>query len=360
MSKILTAVAVMQLVEQAKVDLDAWPGEYVPEFPETWNMRVRDLFTHSGCMIDHHSQGRGYITTGNAELPPLVDVSKAYVREFPDLACEPGLVTSYSNPHYLVLGRIVEEVSGQSFEDYVTAHLLIPLGLESATYRFDPADQRYARLHATNTETEQLIKDMNAYSPISDASLVVHIGDSHTTMTPFRVLAPWGGTYSTPTDVAAFLQMHLNGGRYGDAELLQPESVAAMQERLIALDGSDLGMGLGWWHGEDEFGPFVYHMGTVNVGEALMRVYPEQDVGVVVMGSVVDYRPDKILDGLMQAFVAHNDAVKETIPASQLLVFEVKDGWEPLCAFLGVPAPAEAFPRTNHREEFWDRVNGEI
>jgi len=65
-------------------------------------------------------------------------------------------------------------------------------------------------------------------------------------------------------------------------------------------------------------------------------------------------------DGLMQAFVAHNDAVKETIPASQLLVFEVKDGWEPLCAFLGVPAPAEAFPRTNHREEFWDRVNGEI
>ena len=66
------------------------------------------------------------------------------------------------------------------------------------------------------------------------------------------------------------------------------------------------------------------------------------------------------LDGLVQAFIAHNDAVKEAIPASQLLVFEVKDGWEPLCAFLGVPTPTEAFPRTNHREEFWDRVNGEI
>jgi hypothetical protein len=63
---------------------------------------------------------------------------------------------------------------------------------------------------------------------------------------------------------------------------------------------------------------------------------------------------------LIQAFIAHNAAVKETVPASQLLVFEVKDGWEPLCTFLDVPVPAEEFPRTNHREEFWDRVNGKI
>jgi len=65
-------------------------------------------------------------------------------------------------------------------------------------------------------------------------------------------------------------------------------------------------------------------------------------------------------DELIQAFIAHNDAVKETIPASQLLVFEVKDGWGPLCNFLGVAAPAEVFPRTNHLEEFWDRVEGKI
>jgi len=65
-------------------------------------------------------------------------------------------------------------------------------------------------------------------------------------------------------------------------------------------------------------------------------------------------------DGLVKGFIAHNDAVKETIPASQLLVFEVKQGWEPLCTFLDAPIPAEEFPRTNHREEFWDRVNGKI
>ncbi len=63
-------------------------------------------------------------------------------------------------------------------------------------------------------------------------------------------------------------------------------------------------------------------------------------------------------DGLMQAFVAHNEAVKATIPADQLLQFEVKQGWRPLCEFLDVPVPDEPFPRTNDRAEFWDLVTG--
>ena len=62
-------------------------------------------------------------------------------------------------------------------------------------------------------------------------------------------------------------------------------------------------------------------------------------------------------EALKKAFVAHNEAVMATIPADRLLVFEVKDGWEPLCEFLQVPVPDEPFPRTNHREEFWDLVS---
>ena len=62
--------------------------------------------------------------------------------------------------------------------------------------------------------------------------------------------------------------------------------------------------------------------------------------------------------GLAKAFVAHNEAVKALIPAKNLLVYEVKQGWEPLCKFLGVPTPTSEFPRTNGREEFWERVKG--
>jgi hypothetical protein len=56
---------------------------------------------------------------------------------------------------------------------------------------------------------------------------------------------------------------------------------------------------------------------------------------------------------LIQAFHDHVREVRETIPAERLLVYEVKEGWEPLCAFLGVPVPDEPFPRLNDRDNFW-------
>lgn len=59
---------------------------------------------------------------------------------------------------------------------------------------------------------------------------------------------------------------------------------------------------------------------------------------------------------LEQAFVTHQKAVQDLIPAEQLLVYEVRQGWEPLCEFLKVAVPAEAFPRTNQRAEFWELV----
>ena len=65
-------------------------------------------------------------------------------------------------------------------------------------------------------------------------------------------------------------------------------------------------------------------------------------------------------DELMRRFEAHCEAVEAEIPAERLLVFEVREGWAPLCAFLGKPVPDEPFPRTNHREEFWDTVTGNV
>lgn len=65
-------------------------------------------------------------------------------------------------------------------------------------------------------------------------------------------------------------------------------------------------------------------------------------------------------EGLVAAFNAHTEAVRRTVPADRLLVFDVKEGWAPLCQFLAKPKPAEPFPRTNDRAEFWDRVTGKV
>lgn len=65
-----------------------------------------------------------------------------------------------------------------------------------------------------------------------------------------------------------------------------------------------------------------------------------------------------IEEELKAAFIAHNEAVKAAIPENRLLVYQVKEGWGPLCAFLDVPVPDGPFPRSNDRAEFWDLVSG--
>jgi hypothetical protein len=59
-------------------------------------------------------------------------------------------------------------------------------------------------------------------------------------------------------------------------------------------------------------------------------------------------------DDVIRAFEVHAEEVRTAVPANRLLVYEVRDGWEPLCAFLEKPVPATPFPNTNNREEFWD------
>lgn len=88
---------------------------------------------------------------------------------------------------------------------------------------------------------------------------------------------------------------------------------------------------------------------------AKMRDWFDMAIGVLAK---TGFPPGLDEAGLARAFNGHTEAVKAAIPARQLLVYQVKEGWGPLCDFLGVPVPDEEFPRTNDRGEFWDRVAG--
>jgi hypothetical protein len=86
-----------------------------------------------------------------------------------------------------------------------------------------------------------------------------------------------------------------------------------------------------------------------------MQQWLDMAAGVI---SKTGFSPGLDVPALKNAFNTHNVAVKASIPANQLLIYQVKDGWEPLCKFLNKPIPAGPFPRTNDRSEFWDRVSG--
>ncbi len=106
----------------------------------------------------------------------------------------------------------------------------------------------------------------------------------------------------------------------------------------------------------DSFGETIYTaMAARDQAPPERRDWLEMAYGVVARsGFALGLSRDQLIAG----YIAHNQAVKAAIPASRLLVYQVKEGWEPLCAFLGTPVPDEPFPRTNDRAEFWERVRG--
>lgn len=108
----------------------------------------------------------------------------------------------------------------------------------------------------------------------------------------------------------------------------------------------------------DSFGATIYKLlGDRDKVPPEMKAWLEMSSGVIAKTGFPDG-----LDraALIRAFMDHNEAVRKAIPVDQLLVYEVREGWGPLCEFLEVAVPADAFPRTNDRAEFWDRVAGKI
>jgi sulfotransferase family protein len=102
------------------------------------------------------------------------------------------------------------------------------------------------------------------------------------------------------------------------------------------------------------FGETIYKL-LAGADQAPAEMKPWLDMAQEIINQT-GFPPGLDEAGLSAAFTAHCEAVKAAIPASQLLVYQVRQGWEPLCAFLDLPVPDVEFPRTNNRSEFWDLV----
>jgi CubicO group peptidase (beta-lactamase class C family) len=133
LSKQFTAVAILQLVDQGVIDLDASIRRYLDNYPEVGEpITVRHLLNHTSGLVSYTAQSE-YWKNMNEDLPKERVLDWFSARE---LAFPPGDHYSYSNSGYFVLGLIVEHASGKSFGDYVRQHILDPLKL-TATYYDD-------------------------------------------------------------------------------------------------------------------------------------------------------------------------------------------------------------------------------
>ena len=269
LTKSFTALAVMQLVEAGKVDLDAPVQRYLPWF------RVADPQASAQMTVRHLLNQTSGLPTSAGEIP-LVDfdsspgATERQARALSTLVLtrQVGSAFEYSNPNYSLLGLIIEAASGESYADYVQEHIFTPLDM-SHTYT-SPAMARQNGL-AVGHQYWFAIPFAVPNMPIPHGSL------------------PGGLLISSSEDMAHFLIAHLNGGRYSNAQVLSGTGIDELHRGVADFSAMGLSLGkyaMGWFVDKIGQTKLVWHGGTLPDFAAHMALLPEQTKGVVLLFNV--------------------------------------------------------------------------
>ncbi len=253
-SKSFTALAVMQLVEAGEVDLEAPVSQYLDAFEgrPAAPVTIRQLLSHtSGFSTLQGNTGAGAPPAGDADpRGPLERAVDARAETVPAYA--PGQRFEYSNLNYQILGRLVEVVSGQEYQAYMTANILEPVGMAHSFVADGQVHDSMATGHAPWFTTKR---------PLDGAPTDI-------------ATAPQGGIISTADDLARYMQMMLNGqddvlSAAGKAQMMRPASTASPT------------YGFGWYLDTANRG--VWHTGLTPGFESLAWMLPAEKKGAVVL-----------------------------------------------------------------------------
>ena len=225
LSKSFTALAIMQLVEQGQVELDAPVQRYLPWF------RVADEAASAQITVRHLlNQTSGLSTKTGRAFQGNPDSSdgalEAAVRALRDvpLTQPVGKTYQYSTVNYAVLGMIVQTVSGQSFEDYVQEHIFVPLDMHTSyTSQSEAQSQGLA----------------SGYRYWFGQPVAADLADN-------RSLRPAGYLISSVEDMAHYLIAQLNDGRYADQTLISAQGIADMHQPAVSQGDDQSFYGMGW------------------------------------------------------------------------------------------------------------------
>jgi CubicO group peptidase (beta-lactamase class C family) len=299
MTKIVTATAVVKLAEGGNLDLDAPADEYFRGFKvvsQPVPVTVRHLLNHSSGLAN--PLPIRWVRSADAPAPNRRAFVDRLLARHRKLKAVPGERAAYSNLGYLVLGEVVSEVTGASYEEYVRTEILSPLGMDHTGFSYPE--------HARDGAATGYQPLRNLLTPLLRAALPSGIvGPRHgryVSFNPFYVKGPaYGGLVGGVEEAARFVLLHLNGGQANGTRLLSAESVAEMQR--IVPRGGKRDFGLGWFRSRkaaQQRPAFVEHLGGGAGFWNVMRIYPGESLGMVVMGNTTSYDHESICDTIVK------------------------------------------------------------
>jgi CubicO group peptidase (beta-lactamase class C family) len=310
-TKTFTATTLMRLVADGRVELEAPVRRYVPE------LRLKDEQAAAEITVLHllnHTTGLDWgliADTGEGD-----EALASYVAKLAelDLIASPGARASYSQAGYNLVGRIVEEVTGLTFERAVASLLFEPLGLSHSFFaRDDVMTRRFAVGHNRGDDGALSIARLWRRSR----------GDN-----------PGGGIASSAGDMLRWARFHLGDGRAASGERVLPAAVLQrMKEPTVALVGSNLGdaIGIGWFLRDVCGVRTAGHAGSANGQFAELLLVPERDFAVVCLSNAFPEGPQcnqAILRWALETYLGVNDRDPLPLPYDEARAHEITGRYE--------------------------------
>lgn len=260
-SKLFTWTAVMQQVERGNLDLNADVNIYLNKFqiPATFDepITLKHILTHTPGFEDG---GLGYLINYDPDKASSIrDFLATYI---PARVNKPGAYGSYSNYATALAGLIVQNVSGIPFDEYIEKNIYEPLGMDHSSFREPLPDT--------------IIDDMTVGYKREAGIYVAQ---------PYEVLGgvrPAGSMASSADDMAKFMMAHLNGGSYGGAQILKPETTKLMHSVLYKGDDRLAGIAHGFYENYINGHRLVGHGGDTFQFHTDMMIDQEENLGIFV------------------------------------------------------------------------------
>ena len=254
-SKLFTWTAVMQQVEQGKINLDADVNTYLDFHIPAYKgvpVTMRMLMTHRAGFSE---TARDLLTYGKAP-PPLDEVLKRYV---PPRIFLPAGGPGYSNYGASLAGYIVQRVSGEPFDAYVQRHIFAPLNMANATFDQPlPASMR-----------PNMSKGYETWDKPGPGFEVIS-------------LPPAGSLATTGDDMSHFMIAHLQNGKYGDIQILKPETAQLMHTSVTKAFPDLNGNLLGFYQQNINGHRVIAHGGDTNFFHSDLTLWLDDNVGVFI------------------------------------------------------------------------------
>ncbi len=254
-SKLFTWTAVMQLVEQGKLDLDRDVNDYLDfRLPAHGApITLRNIMTHTAGFEEQVKQ---LILDDPRELPPLAEYVK---HATPVRLFQAGTTPAYSNYATALAGYIVQRVSGERFDDYIEAHIFKPLGMAHASFS-QPLPAALA----------------------ADVSKGYELGSQPPK--PYEIIppAPAGSLAASGADMARFMIAHLEGGEYAGARILEPKTVKLMHETPLDMIPPLNRMVLGFYEQNYNGHRVISHGGDTEYFHSDLSLFLDDRVGLFI------------------------------------------------------------------------------